>query len=127
MGYPNTISVNEVQIYQEYQIALTTGSASAAQLLAFRNNFNTRQPDATQIIILEARDDNIVFNFGLSTVVASKTLTANALPPGNFSIAKGAIFGTAINGQNQNYVSAIAEGAGSATTFAIVRLGTLTL
>lgn len=127
MGFNQTISINEVQIYQEYQIALASGTASSAQLLAFQVNPNTNVADPSQVIILEARGDNIVFNFGGSSVVASKTLTGNVLVAGNFSIAQGAIFGTVVNGAVQNYVSAQAEGSGSASTFAIVRLGKLAL
>lgn len=127
MAFNQTISINEVQIYQEYQIALSGASASSAQLLAFLTDLQSNLVPVTQVVILEARGDNVIFNFGGSSVTASKTLTSNALPLGNFSIPQGAVFGAAINGQAQNYVSCIAEGGGSATTFGIIRLGKLAL
>jgi hypothetical protein len=123
MSSIRTYSITDVQIYQEYQIANIT-SASTAQLLAFQNVGPNQTPDQTQILILEARGDNVVFNFGGSGVVASKTVTNNALPAGNFSIAEGAIFGCTVNGTTQNYVSCITESSGGT---GIVRLGTLRL
>ena len=122
-GFNQEISVKQVQIYQEYQIALSSSSASSAQLLAFLVSLQTQVADANQVVILEARGDNIIFNFGGSSVTASKTLTGNVLPAGNFSVPQGTIFSTVINSLTQSYVSAIAESGGSATTFAIVRLG----
>lgn len=127
MAFNQTISINEVQIYKEYQIALTTGSASTAQLLAFLADLQTGLVQQTQVVILEARGDSVIFKFGGSTVTADKTITSNALADGNFSIAQGAIFGAVINGQTSPYVSCIAEGAGSASTFGIIRLGKLAL
>lgn len=127
MGYNQEISVREVQIYQEYQIALSGSSASSALALSFLLNPVTQTADPQQVIILEARGDNVIFNFGSSTIAASKTLTSSALPAGNFSIAEGAIFGTVINGGYQGYVSCIAESGGSGTTFGIVRLGRFAL
>ena len=121
-GFNQEISVKQVQIYQEYQIALSSSSASSAQLLAFLVSLQTQVADANQVVILEARGDNII-NFGGSSVTASKTLTGNVLPAGNFSVPQGTIFSTVINSLTQSYVSAIAESGGSATTFAIVRLG----
>ncbi len=123
MGSIRTFSVTEVQIYQEYQIT-NISIASAAQLLAFQGVGNNNTPDQQQILILEARGDNVVFNFGGSGVVASTTITNNALPPGNFSVAEGAIFGCTVNGQTQNYASCITESSGGT---GIIRLGTLRL
>lgn len=127
MAYNTDIAVREVQIYQEYQIALTDTSVSTALALAFQNNSASGAPDPSQVVILEARGDNVVFKFGGSGVAANRTLSSNALAAGNFSIAQGAIFGTAINGQTQNFVSCQSEGAGSATTFGIIRLGKFSL
>jgi hypothetical protein len=126
MAFNNDIAIREQQVYQEYQIALTTSAASSAVQLAFPTNAQSTRDDR-QILILEARGDNIVFNFGTSSVVASKTLTNSALPAGNFSVPQGAIFSVAVNGKTQNYVSAIAESSGSSSTFAIVRLATMNL
>lgn len=101
------IRLNEAQPYQEYQITSST-SASAAQALALQDtNGPTR-------VVVEARGDTITFNFGGSSVAASKTVTSNALPAGNFSLAAGTIVTIDIN-QSQNYVSIIgAAGAGTA-------------
>lgn len=126
-GFNQEISLREVQIYQEYQIALTTGTTSTAQLLAFTPSSETQIPRQTQILVLEARGDNVIFNFGTSSVIASKTLTNNALPAGNFSIAQGAIFSCVINGNYTPYVSCIAEGTGSASTYGIIRLAKFAL
>lgn len=72
-------------IYKEYQITAST-TASAAQLLAIAN------PKAGRLrIILEAVTSRIVFKFGDSSVVASATVTSNALADDNFSIPAGAI------------------------------------
>ncbi len=118
-----TFSITEVQIYKEYQIG-NIGSASSPQLLAFQVNQQNSTVNQQQVVILEARGDNVVFKFGGSSVVADKTVTSNALADGNFSIAEGAIFGSTINGQMQNYVSCISESSGGT---GIVRLGTLRL
>lgn len=126
-GFNQAISIHEIQIYKEYKIALTTGTASTAQLLSLMNSQMTGTAAMSQVVVLEARGDNVVFKFGTSTVTADKTVTSNALADGNFSIAQGAIFGTVINGQATPYVSAQADGAGSATTFAIVKLGRMAL
>lgn len=119
-----TFSITEVQIYKEYQIG-SINSASEAQQLAFQNLSSFDGGVAQQqIIILEARGDNVIFKFGGSGVTADKTVTGNALADGNFSIAEGAIFGCTVNGQSQNYVSCISESSGGT---AIIRLGTLKL
>lgn len=123
MSAIRTFQITEVQIYQEYQISNIT-SASTSQLLAFQTIGPNQSADQSQILILEARGDNVVFCFGGSTVKASTTVSSNALAPGNFSVAQGAIFGTTVNGQAQNYVSCITESSGGT---GIVRLGTLRL
>lgn len=124
MAFNQEITIREIQIYQEYQIALTTGTASAAQILAFPNSSYNQMPAMNEVIILEAAGDRVIFNFGNNaSILASKTLTGNALAAGNYSIPAGAIFSAAVNGQFQNYVSCQAYGSGSASTFGIIRLG----
>lgn len=119
MGAQTVYAINtEGNIYQEYQI--TAGaSASAAQLLSFQTQPATGTAASKQIVVCSARGDNIVFKFGDNTVVADKTVSANALAAGNFSIEEGAIYATDINGITQSYVSVQAEGAGGT---AIIRL-----
>lgn len=107
------IRVTVGNIYQQYEIN-ATGTATVGQLLAY-NIVNERQK-----LILEAQGDKIYFKFGDSTVTASKTVTANALPAGNFSIPSGAIFEVDLpTGTNLNYVSTIGV---AGTGVAIVRL-----
>ncbi len=118
-----TFAITEVQIYKEYQIG-NIGSASAAQLLAFQTSQTKSTVSEQQVVILEARGDNVVFKFGGSSVAADKGVTSNALADGNFSIAEGAIFGTTVNGSTQNYVSCISETSGGT---GIIRLGTVRL
>lgn len=124
MSAIRTFQITEVQIYKEYQIT-NISSASSPQLLAFQQTGSLADNiSQSQILILEARGDNVVFKFGGSSIVADKTITANALADGNFSIAEGAIFGTTVNGSTQNYVSCITEVSGGT---GIIRLGTLRL
>jgi hypothetical protein len=122
MGFNNDIAIRQENYYQEYQIALSGGTASAAQKLAVKTNSSGNGVDH-QIVTLEARGDNITFNFGGSTVAASNTLTSNALVAGNFSIPKGAIMSVSINGNFENYVSVQAD-TGGAGVLAIIRLAT---
>lgn len=120
MGFNSDIAIRQENYYQEYQIALSSGTASAAQALAVKTNSSGVGLDH-QIVTLEARGDNITFLFGGATVVASKTLTGNVLVAGNFSIPNGAIMSVDINGQFQNYVSTQADTGGVAVK-AIIRL-----
>ncbi len=122
MGFNNDIAIRQENYYQEYQIALSGGTASAAQLLAVKTN-SAGQGVGHQIVTLEARGDNITFLFGGSGVVASNTLTSNALVAGNFSIPKGAVMSVSINGNFQNYVSVQAD-TGGAGVKGIIRLCT---
>jgi len=116
------IAIRQENYYQEYQIALSSGTASAAQKLAVKIN-NAGNGVDHQIVTLEARGDNITFLFGGSGVTASNTVTSNALVAGNFSIPKGAIMSLDINGNFQNYVSVQAD-TGGAGVLAIIRLAT---
>lgn len=122
MGFNTDIAIRQENYYQEYQVVLASGSASSALKLAVKTNSSGNGLDH-QIVTLEARGDNITFNFGGSTVAASNTLTSNALVAGNFSIPNGAIMSVDINGQFQNYVSAQADTGGAAVK-AIIRLAT---
>lgn len=119
-----TYALTDIQIYQEYQIT-NISSASAALQLAFQNTQQIGSNiDQAQRVILEARGDNVIFNFGGSAVAASKTITSSALPAGNFSVAQGAIFGVTLNGLTQNFVSCITQTSGGT---GIIRLGTIKL
>lgn len=123
MGFTNDIAIRQENYYQEYQIALSGDTASAAQLLAVKTNVATGQGVDHQIVTLEARGDNITFLFGGSGIVASNTLTSNALVAGNFSVPKGAVMSVSINGEFQNYVSVQADTGGTGIK-GIIRLCT---
>lgn len=101
------------EIYQEYQIAATT-AASTAQLLALIKSASGLF--SVNTVVLEARGAAITFLFGAtSATTASATVTSNALPTGNFSLATGAVLEIDINALTQSYVSVItATGSGTA-------------
>ena len=104
------------EVYLEYQINATT-TASSPQQLAFVTPKDAVLGVAT--IIVEARGATINFNFGNNSVVASNTVTSNALPAGNYSVTAGAIQSYDVNIATQNYVSVIAA---SGTGTAVIKL-----
>lgn len=99
------------QILREYQISSQSNSApSAAQLMALPDiNGNVR-------LLLRAKGDDIVFNFGGSGVVASNTLSGNKLVDGNFTVAAGEVDEIDISGQSQAYVSVMNTAQASGAT-----------
>lgn len=103
------IRLNELQPYKEMQISTGT-SAGAAVQLPFTGPLN-----GSESVVLEARGDAITFKFGDSSVTASKTVSSNALPDGNYSLASGAMMVVDLNMASQQYVSTIgAAGGGTA-------------
>lgn len=79
------IRVNAPEIYKEYRIPAITTNGSAPQLLALIAPTNGKHR-----AIVEAKSDDIVFKFGPdNTTLADKTVTANALADGNFTVTQG--------------------------------------
>lgn len=111
------MKVSTSQPYQEYQIPITS-TASSAKQLTFPNGiagFNR--------VEIEARGDNVVLNFGNASVVASATLTSNALPQGNFSLANGDTYTLDLDSRSQSFVSVIsADALSTAGAIACIRV-----
>lgn len=110
------VYVMQDRLFREYQLAATT-TATTALAIAFPtdNNDTTSQP---RMAILRASGADVIFNFGNSAVVASKTVdgTTKRLPDGNFSVVAGAIYIVRLNQNDQNYVSVITP-TGSGTAY----------
>ena len=87
------VSIKNKKIYKQYQIAATT-SATSARLLVFPQTQNSNYlPGQAQELVLAAEGAAITFLFGdSSSISASTTATADALPQGNFTLLSGAIY-----------------------------------
>ena len=102
-------SVNIVREYQ--QGAQSNTAASTAILMSLPGGAY-----GVCRLLLRAKGDDIVFNFGGVGVAASNTVTSNKLVDGNFTVANGEVDSIDINVTSQSYFSVINVAQASGAT-----------
>lgn len=100
---------------KEYAIA-AIATASPPKLLALTNGYGRARVE------LESKDGKTIVKFGDNTVQADKTVTAEALADGNFSVPAGAIQRYDIDETSQKYVSVIADDVSSTLIIRVLGL-----